>query len=69
MIHKRTHIGMYTIFNHGTPHAFNPNKKVIDQFLNTERTLLDIHTDKVNEAKDPLVYIIDDNGERIVTYK
>ena len=53
---------VYTIFNYGTPHAFQPNKKVIDQYTNTERTLLAVHTDKVLEANDPLIYIVDNNG-------
>lgn len=57
---KRTY-EVYTIFNHGTPHSFQPFKPVIDQYTNTERTLLAIHVDKVIEANDPLVYIVDNN--------
>lgn len=55
---------IFTIVNYGTNHAFQPRKKVIDQYTNTERTLLDIHTDKVLEANDPLVYIQDNEGKR-----
>ena len=55
----------YTIFNRGTPHAFHPAKKVIDKYTNTERTLLDIHMDKVREENHPLVFIIDEFGMRL----
>lgn len=55
----------YTIFNRGTAHSFHPAKKVIDKYTNTERTLLDIHMDKVREEKHPLVYIIDEFGRQV----
>ena len=57
---------IYTIVNHGTPHAFPPYKKVIDQYTNTERTLLAVHVDKVLEANDPKrVYILNEFGKQL----
>jgi hypothetical protein len=56
----------YTIFNYGTPHAFNPDKKVYDWATNTERTLLELHMDKVVQANNrKLVYILDNEGETV----
>jgi hypothetical protein len=56
----------YTIFNFGTPHSFNPDKKVYDWRTNTERTLLDIHVEKVVEANNrKLVYILDHEGAQV----
>ncbi len=53
----------YTIFNFGTTLSFNPDKKVYDWRTNTERTLLEIHMDKVVEANNrKLVYILDHEG-------
>lgn len=53
----------YTIFNFGTAHSFNPDKKVYDWSTNAERTLLDIHMDKVLEANNrKMVYIFDHEG-------
>lgn len=60
--HKRFSSGMYTIFNYGTPHTFNPHKKIHDPYSNKETTLLKIHLEKVKEANDSLVYILDENG-------
>ena len=57
---------IYTIVNSGTHAAFPPNKKVIDQYTNTERTLLAIHVDKVLEVNDPAVcFIVDSDGYRM----
>lgn len=57
---------VYHISNYGTLHAFNPHKKIIDQYTNTERTLLAVHVDKVLEANDPeLVFIVDADGYRL----
>lgn len=53
----------YTIFNYGTPHSFNPLKKVINPYTNKEGVLLDVHKEKVKEAKDPLVFIVDETGQ------
>jgi hypothetical protein len=64
MAHRKS-IENFTIFNHGTAHSFNPSKKVIDQYTNKERTLLAIHMDKVVEANDTLVYILDNHGEEL----
>lgn len=55
----------YTIYNRGTPHSFHPAKRVIDKYTNTERTLLDIHSDKVREENHPLVYIVDEFGRQV----
>lgn len=63
MAHKKSSFEIYTIFNFGTPHAFNPTKRVIDHSTNKERTLLSIHLDKVREANHPLVYIVDNHGD------
>lgn len=64
---KRFSTGQFTIFNYGTPHAFNPNKKIHDPWSNKETTLLNIHLAKVKEANDPLVYILDDSGYKLNT--
>ncbi len=54
----------YTIYNYGTLHSFSPHKKVIDQYINKERTLLEIHMDRVRLEKSPLVYIVDEWGRQ-----
>ena len=56
---------IYTIFNFGTPHSFNPQKRVIDYFTNKESTLLAVHQQKVREANHPLVFIVNNRGERL----
>jgi hypothetical protein len=65
MFNKKPHHELYTIFNLGTPHAFNPHKKVIDQFTNKERTLLSIHLEKVRESRSKTVYILDNHGKEV----
>lgn len=62
---RKSAYGMFTIFNRGTAHAFNPTKKVIDQYTNKETTLLEIHTNKVKEENHKQVYIIDNNGDPV----
>jgi hypothetical protein len=65
MAHRKSN-SEYTIFNYGTPHSFNPTKKVIDSSTNKERTLLSVHLEKVREANNPrLVYILDNFGEEL----
>lgn len=56
---------MYTIYNHGTPHAFYPNKKVIDPYNNKETILLEVHKEYARTVADKLVYIVNDENKKI----
>lgn len=62
---KHSYNEYFTIFNRGTPHSFNPNKRTIDHRTNKEKTLLEIHQEYVRDARNSLVFIVDNHGERL----